>query len=94
MSMEKKLVTVIDLENIEKKHIEHKDIRPLVLILNYQNKIIGLQADNITLISEEPASKLIKDDINQCSLLHFSGKDFILLNVPRLFEKISMREEI
>lgn len=93
MSVEKELVTVIDLENIEKKDIGHKDIRPLILILNYQNKIIGLQADNITLMSEKSESKLIKDETNQCSLLHFGGKDFILLNVPCLFEKIGTKEE-
>ncbi len=93
MSMEKKLVTVIDLENIEKRDIGHKEIRPLVLVLNYQNRIIGLQADRITLMPEKSEPKLTKDELNQCSLLHFSGKDFILLNVPHLLEKISTKEE-
>lgn len=93
MSMEKKLVTVIDLENIEKRDIGHKEIRPLVLVLNYQNRIIGLQADRITLMPEKSEPKLTKDELNQCSLLHFSGKDFILLNVPHLLEKICTKEE-
>lgn len=92
VSIEKRQVAIIELENFAEDGVAYKGVRPLVLILNYQNKIIGLQADNISILPEHLKSELIEDDIHNTVVLNCDGNDFILLDVPGLFEKISLQK--
>lgn len=88
ISIEKRPVTIIELENFAEDSVVYKGIRPLVLILNYQNKIIGLQADNISLLSEYLKSELIEDGIHNTLFLNCDGNNFTLLDVPGLFRRL------
>lgn len=92
ISIEKRQVAIIELENFAEDDVVYKGVRPLVLILNCQNKIIGLQADNISILPEHLKSELIEDDIHNTVVLNCDGNDFILLDVPELFEKISLQK--
>lgn len=66
----------------------YKGIRPLVMILNCQNTVIGLQVDHISALPEHSDPELTKNSINQCAVLKHDGNDFIIFDVPVLFEKI------
>ena len=88
ISIEKRSVTIIELENLVKDNVVYEGIRPLVLILNCQNKIIGLQTDNISLLPEHLKSELIENSIHNTAILSCDGSDFTLLDVPGLFRKL------
>ena len=81
-------MAIIELENFTKEHAVYEDIRLLVLILNYQGKTIGLQVDAITMLPADSGTEMIEDSVNQCSVLKCGENDFVLFDVPGLFEKM------
>lgn len=89
ISIERRHVAIIELENFTKDDIVYRAIRPLLLILNYQNKVIGLQVDNISLLPKHLEPELTEDDICQTVILNCDGNDFMLLDVPKLFERLA-----
>lgn len=87
ISIEKRQVAVIELENFINDNAVYQGERPLVLILNCQDKIIGIQTDYITLPPKQSEPELIEDSVNQCAVLKCDGSDFVLFDVPGLLKK-------
>ena len=90
MRMEQKLVPIVDLVRFE----EDKDVKEqehfysLILVLDYQGQSVGVLTDKISLLTEQTEVELKEDIITHRKVLNFGGENFLLLNVPKFYEKI------
>ena len=93
MSIEQKLVPIVDLNRFEGMAEENiGEIKlPLIVILNYCNSAIGVLADKISLQLGKTVEKNQIDPISKHAAVTFDGNIFILLDVPELYKKMRVR---
>lgn len=95
MRMEQKLLPIVDLIRFEDDEDlkEQEHIYSLILVLDYQGESVGVLIDSISLLSEQEEIKTEVDSVTQRMVLNYDGKNFVLLNVLKLYEEIknSMR---
>ena len=86
----RQLITVIDLSVLEnsKTSYRNKCQRPLILVLNYNNTLVGLLADYIDSPLENSELKIEKDEFEQQNFLIYQKQNFILLDVPVFYKKL------
>lgn len=90
MSIEQELVPIVDLNRLEGMAEENiGEIQlPLIVILNYRNRAIGVLADKISLQLGKTVEKNQIDPISKHAAVTIDGNIFILLDVPELYKKI------
>lgn len=90
MSIEQELVPIVDLNRLEGMAGENiGEIQlPLIVILNYRNRAIGVLADKISLQLGKTVEKNQIDPISKHVAVTIDGNIFILLDVPELYKKI------
>lgn len=90
MHMEQKLVPIVDIVRFEngKDVKEQEHFYSLILVLDYQGQSIGVLTDKISLLTEQTEVELKEDIITHRKVLNFDGENFLLLNVPKFYEKI------
>lgn len=84
ISIEKKLITVVELTGLRKN-----DSRPFILILSYQDSMIGLLTDSIASPLECSELKLEKDSTVQHTFLTCDKEELVLFDVPEFYKKMT-----
>lgn len=93
MSIEQELVPIVDLNRLEgtaEDYIGEIQL-PLIVILNYCNRAIGVLADKISLQLGKTVEKNQIDPISKRAAVTFDGNIFVLLDVPEFYKKIRAR---
>lgn len=93
MSIEQELVPIVDLNRLEgtaEDYIGEIQL-PLIVILNYCNRAIGVLADKISLQLGKTVEKNQIDPISKRAAVTIDGNIFVLLDVPEFYKKIRAR---
>lgn len=90
MRMEQKPVPIVDLARL-KDDIginEQEHIYSLILVFSYEEKPVGVLADDIFVIPEQPEIKVGIESVTQRMIIKIDSEDFVLFNVPELYAEI------
>ncbi len=90
MRMEQKPVPIVDLDRF-KDDIginEQEHIYSLILVFSYEEKPVGVLADDIFVIPEQQEIKVGIEPVTQRMIIKIDSEDFVLFNVPELYAEI------
>ena len=90
MRMEQKPVPIVDLDRF-KDDIginEQEHIYSLILVFSYEEKPVGVLADDIFVIPEQQEIKVGIEPVTQRIIIKIDSEDFVLFNVPELYAEI------
>lgn len=84
------LITVIELTALENSKLSYENEcqRPLILVLGYDNSLIGLLTDYIDSPLESSELKIERDEFDHQDFLIYDERNFTLLDVPEFYKKL------
>ncbi len=93
MSIKEKLIAIVSLSQheAEKTRNQTDSMKPLILILNYRESMIGISADQIGPPLEFSEAEVEKTLNNKSVSLIYDEEHFILFDVPQFYSEIGMR---
>ena len=92
MKIEQKLITVVDLSAFSKHMLSDKDRcqRPLILILGYQNSMLGVLTDYIGPPVGGSQLNFETDAMERHTFFNCGEEQSILFDVPQFYRKLVM----
>lgn len=84
------LIAVIELAALEKikPSYRNKCQRPLILVLGYNNSLVGLLVDYIDSLLENTELKIERGGFNHQNFLIYDKRNFPLFDVPEFYKKL------
>lgn len=84
------LITIIELSVLKNSIPLYRSEcqRPLILVLDYSNSLVGLMADYIDSPLENSELKIERDEFNHQNFLIYDKQNFILFDVPEFYKKL------
>ncbi|EOS38345.1 hypothetical protein C808_02546 [Lachnospiraceae bacterium M18-1] len=92
MKIEQKLITVVELSAFSKHMLSDKEScqRPLILILGYQDSMLGVLADYIGPPVEFSKLNFEADVMGQHTFFNCGEEQSILFDVPQFYRELAM----
>lgn len=90
MQMEQGLVPIVDLTQVPGFSTSNHRAKPypLVLIVNYRSKLVGLLTDRVALQSAEGEANAVEGTIVQQRLLNTNGSNFIQFDIEKFYNQL------
>lgn len=84
------LITIIELSVLKNSIPLYRSEcqRPLILVLDYSNSLVGLMADYIDSPLENSELKIERDEFDHQNFLIYDKQNFILFDVPEFYKKL------
>ena len=90
IQIEQVLVPIVDLAQVPGYRMltKRENPYPLVLILSYQSRQVGLLTDHMTIQTVDASGKAENGAIGQQLFINLDGKHLVLFDVPKFFSQL------